>query len=262
MSIERLLDEVIGSVKAHDWDRLDLLLSERFFDHVPGGEEPTAAERLVPLVADLAAAVPDLEIRIDDLGGGGPEYRGTLSLAGTFRAPLWGAPPSGEPVEWRNPITLRSDEGRLAFRFDDVAFPELVGVLRQFGLVNAPDQMDQPPPSPVRIPEFLLKVAMTGQASDRPCSHLGEIAVTEPPTRACEQCVQEGVNWPALRMCLTCGHVGCCDTSRNKHARAHADEAGHPLMRSIRMDESWVWCYVDNAFFEGSALQRLADGVG
>lgn len=259
MKIERLLDEITGGIGAGDWDRLGLLLADRFFDHVPGDGEPKAAERLVPLIADLARAVPDLEVRVEGLSGEGPEYRGTLLLSGTYRAPLWGAPPSGASVAWSNPITLRSDDDRLAFRFDDVAFPELVGVLRQFGLVNPPDQMDQPPPSPVRIPEFLLKVAMTGQAADKACSHLGEIAVTEPSTRVCEPCVAEGVIWPALRMCLTCGHVGCCDTSRNKHARSHADEAGHPLMRSIRMDESWVWCYADNAFFEGADLHRLAD---
>jgi uncharacterized UBP type Zn finger protein len=57
-------------------------------------------------------------------------------------------------------------------------------------------------------------------------------------------------------MCLICGHVGCCDTSKNKHAFQHFEKTGHPLMRSIRMDEGWVWCYEDNAFFEKSILAR------
>jgi uncharacterized UBP type Zn finger protein len=57
-------------------------------------------------------------------------------------------------------------------------------------------------------------------------------------------------------MCLTCGFVGCCDTSKNKHMKAHYEETGHPLFRSIRLQESWVWCYEDNAFFSGKILEQ------
>ena len=86
-----------------------------------------------------------------------------------------------------------------------------------------------------------------------------QVVAVEPETRLCAPCYTGGVNWPALRMCLTCGSVGCCDTSRNKHALKHYEESGHPLIRSIRFDESWVWCYADNAFFEGSILDRSAE---
>ena len=78
------------------------------------------------------------------------------------------------------------------------------------------------------------------------CSHLDTIAVTElPETLACEECVKMGADWMHLRMCLACGKVGCCDNSPNRHASAHFEEAGHPLIRSAAPGESWLWCYVD-----------------
>jgi CPA2 family monovalent cation:H+ antiporter-2 len=88
------------------------------------------------------------------------------------------------------------------------------------------------------------------------CPHLADIVVTEPTVDVCAQCVESGDVWPALRMCLVCGNVGCCDTSKNRHAQAHYEETGHPLMRSIRMDEGWMWCYEDNAFFEKRTFEK------
>lgn len=77
------------------------------------------------------------------------------------------------------------------------------------------------------------------------CSHLAQIRVTETDKDYCEECAVIGSGWVHLRMCLSCGHVGCCDSSPNKHASRHAAHAGHPLVRSIEPGESWVWCYVD-----------------
>lgn len=79
----------------------------------------------------------------------------------------------------------------------------------------------------------------------RTCTHLDQIRDVEPRTRGCEECLQMGSTWVHLRMCLLCGHVGCCDQSRNKHAARHFRETGHPLMRSIEPGENWIWCYVD-----------------
>ena len=79
------------------------------------------------------------------------------------------------------------------------------------------------------------------------CSHLDSIAVSdlpEPPL-ACEECVKTGGRWMHLRMCLACGKIGCCDNSPNRHASAHFDETGHPLIRSAEPYEDWLWCYVD-----------------
>jgi uncharacterized UBP type Zn finger protein len=78
------------------------------------------------------------------------------------------------------------------------------------------------------------------------CSHRDSIKVTEPETRVCAQCVAMGDRWVHLRLCMTCGHVGCCDSSRNKHATKHFLATDHPIVRSIEPGESWRWCYADS----------------
>jgi signal transduction histidine kinase len=77
------------------------------------------------------------------------------------------------------------------------------------------------------------------------CTHLNTICQVAPRTGGCEECERVGATWVRLRMCLACGHVGCCDESPNKHASAHFASMGHPLIRSVEEGESWVWCYVD-----------------
>lgn len=63
-------------------------------------------------------------------------------------------------------------------------------------------------------------------------------------TEGCEECLKEGMRWVQLRVCLSCGHVGCCDSSVGKHATRHFRETGHPVMASFP-DRSWLWCYID-----------------
>ena len=77
------------------------------------------------------------------------------------------------------------------------------------------------------------------------CSHLGEVKVTQTHTRVCDECVKLGDAWVHLRLCLECANVGCCDSSKNRHATAHFPRTRHPLVRSIEPGERWVWCYVD-----------------
>jgi tellurite resistance protein TerC len=77
------------------------------------------------------------------------------------------------------------------------------------------------------------------------CTHLDQIAAVEPTSDGCEECLKTGERWVQLRMCLKCGHVGCCDSSKNRHATAHFQATGHPVMRSIEPGESWKWCYID-----------------
>lgn len=79
------------------------------------------------------------------------------------------------------------------------------------------------------------------------CTHMKQIAFTEPSTHVCDECVKMGDRWVHLRMCLECGHVGCCDSSKNKHATKHFHATRHPLIRSIERGESWMWCFVDQA---------------
>ena len=88
------------------------------------------------------------------------------------------------------------------------------------------------------------------------CSHVGQLAITELPAsvEGCEDCLREGGQWLHLRICLSCGHVGCCDSSPSRHATAHHHETAHPVIRSLEPGEEWCWCYVDEVAF---ALPQL-----
>jgi uncharacterized UBP type Zn finger protein len=79
------------------------------------------------------------------------------------------------------------------------------------------------------------------------CTHLDSIEVLELPdsVEGCEDCLREGSVWLHLRICLECGHVGCCDDSPRRHATAHYLAADHPLIRSLEPGEEWSWCYID-----------------
>ena len=79
-----------------------------------------------------------------------------------------------------------------------------------------------------------------------PCTHLDQIKIRHTNQNGCEECLKMGDTWVHLRLCLSCGHVGCCDDSRNKHATRHFHATKHPLIRSIEPGETWIWCYVDN----------------
>lgn len=82
------------------------------------------------------------------------------------------------------------------------------------------------------------------------CTHLGEIRKVTPSSKGCEDCLREGSKWVHLRMCLECGHVGCCDSSPRKHATKHFQTTTHPIMRSAEPGESWGWCYVDEMMLD------------
>ena len=81
------------------------------------------------------------------------------------------------------------------------------------------------------------------------CEHLRAFCTLDTPAPhtpgACEECLRDGTAWVSLRLCLTCGHVGCCNSSPGQHADAHFAETAHPVMRSIEPGEAWRWCYVD-----------------
>jgi hypothetical protein len=82
-----------------------------------------------------------------------------------------------------------------------------------------------------------------------PDPHLALVRPVTPRTpQGCEECLRLGTPWVHLRLCLTCGHVGCCDSSPMKHARAHAYAVTHPIVRSLEPGEDWRWCYIDQAY--------------
>ena len=83
------------------------------------------------------------------------------------------------------------------------------------------------------------------------CTHLDQVQLSELPdtVEGCEECLRESGKWVHLRICLSCGHVGCCDSSPNRHATAHAESTSHPIIRSLEPGEEWCWCYADQATF-------------
>lgn len=96
--------------------------------------------------------------------------------------------------------------------------------------------------------ETLPPVSLTDAQKESPaCSHTAQARTVSPLTEGCEECMKLGDTWVHLRVCMTCGKVGCCDDSRNKHATQHFYETGHPIVRSREKGEDWAYCYEDNA---------------
>lgn len=87
------------------------------------------------------------------------------------------------------------------------------------------------------------------------CEHVGALKPQPPSARGCEECLKNGGSWVHLRLCLSCGHVGCCDSSPNRHATRHFQHTQHPVMASFEPDERWAWCFVDE---EAVELPRAA----
>ena len=82
------------------------------------------------------------------------------------------------------------------------------------------------------------------------CKHTAVICDVTPSALGCEECLKTGSAWVHLRLCRTCGHVGCCDSSPNRHASKHAHQSGHPVIASAQPGERWLYCYPDDAFAE------------
>jgi uncharacterized UBP type Zn finger protein len=77
------------------------------------------------------------------------------------------------------------------------------------------------------------------------CLHISRVTPTAPRTEGCEDCLKIGASWVHLRLCLQCGHVGCCDSSPNRHATKHFHTTTHPIVASFEPGERWAWCYAD-----------------
>ncbi|MDB5932037.1 MAG: hypothetical protein JWR60_3744 [Polaromonas sp.] len=78
----------------------------------------------------------------------------------------------------------------------------------------------------------------------KPCSHV-PADIHQPTSKGCEECLRMGDSWVHLRLCVHCGHVGCCDDSKNRHATGHHGATGHAVIRSLEPGEGWMWCYAD-----------------
>lgn len=87
-------------------------------------------------------------------------------------------------------------------------------------------------------------------SDDDGCSHTNDIVDVTPSADGCGECLQLGDEWVHLRICQSCGHVGCCDQSKNTHATKHHHATGHPIVQSFEAEEDWMYCYTDDAFLE------------
>ena len=90
----------------------------------------------------------------------------------------------------------------------------------------------------------------TKQMHSKLCKHTAEAHEVSYSERVCPECVARGDTWVHLRICMTCGHVGCCDSSPNRHARAHYQATGHPIINTIEAEPDWAWCYPDDAYLK------------
>ena len=91
---------------------------------------------------------------------------------------------------------------------------------------------------------------MSPKARNPECPHVDLVEPVPPAGTVCDRCIAMGDDWVHLRACLSCGRVGCCDQSKNKHATKHYHETGHPLIQSIEPGDDWIYCYVDDVAFE------------
>jgi uncharacterized UBP type Zn finger protein len=88
------------------------------------------------------------------------------------------------------------------------------------------------------------------------CEHLGQVRQVQPSADGCEDCLRTGDGWLELRLCLECGHVGCCDSSMNRHARRHFQETHHPVMRAFGSEEEFAGCYAHRDYLDPQALEQ------
>jgi uncharacterized UBP type Zn finger protein len=98
--------------------------------------------------------------------------------------------------------------------------------------------------------EFSRRRKQTEDGMATGCAHMKEIRDVRPSGTGCKECLEMGDTWVHLRMCLECGHVGCCDSSKNKHATKHFHRSKHPIIQSIEPGEDWRWCYIDELILE------------
>jgi uncharacterized UBP type Zn finger protein len=97
------------------------------------------------------------------------------------------------------------------------------------------------------IQDLVFRWVFTRSLREKECTHLDMIEAVRQTTDICEDCVALGDTWPDLRMCLTCGYIGCCEEAKNQHALKHFKETEHPLIQGLGRFQDFMWCYVDEA---------------
>ena len=102
----------------------------------------------------------------------------------------------------------------------------------------------------VRLSATIQEKVDQGELENQGCLHLSQVQDVVPSSEGCEDCLKIGDDWVNLRLCLTCGQVGCCDSSKNKHATQHYHDTDHPIIASFEKGENWLWCYQDQVEFD------------
>ncbi len=95
------------------------------------------------------------------------------------------------------------------------------------------------------IRQKVIKMISKSSEQIDPCEHIASVEDIAPNSEGCEECLKMGDEWVHLRLCLTCGQVGCCDNSKNRHATKHYRSTRHPVIQSLEPGEDWMWCYID-----------------
>ena len=98
----------------------------------------------------------------------------------------------------------------------------------------------------VNASDQITAALQSGELDYNLCGHAGGVQNVTPSASGCEDCLKMGTEWVNLRICLTCGHVGCCDSSPNTHATKHYHSTKHPVIQSFNPGESWIYCYPDD----------------
>lgn len=93
------------------------------------------------------------------------------------------------------------------------------------------------------------------------CTHLSQIRPIQPATNGCMECLRQGVRWVELRLCLACGHVGCCNSSPGRHAQAHFHSTGHAIIRAFNTGEDWAWCLRDGTYVDLESIDQAVEAA-
>ena len=248
------LEALVAAGNQGDRAAFKQLQLPEYYSYTAQPGEPTAPQALGEIVQALRGAAPDLSVALGPLAEAEGEVRGPMTVTGTFSGTLWDVPGDGARHTLSATVIARADGERLALRWEQ---PLLVPMLRELRLMPKPEEAHLKPNPYGAFPEIIRRLVFNNlQLAEKPCSHLDRIHVTEPATQVCEQCLASGDVWPALRMCLECGFVGCCDVSVNKHMKKHCEATGHVIIRSIQAEEAWIWCYADSAFLSSRHLSE------
>lgn len=176
---------------------------------------------------------------------------GELALEGKYGITLRSLRRDGDTVSAPSgDLTLRAGDEVVLHGTAD-AFARSAQLFRPPTVVSAGGESGRPAPAATfggGIDTEQVIELKPDPAASPSCSHLGMARAVMPSARGCEECLLMGDTWVHLRICMTCGHVGCCDSSKNRHASQHYPATEHPIVKSLERGENWAWCYADETY--------------